>query len=44
MYMLFVFIYVYWCPKRYLFQMMLSFSNNTTVVTCGVGTTKPSEF
>jgi len=44
MYMLFVFIYVYWCPKRYLFQMILSFNSNTTVVTWGVGIIKPSEF
>ena len=35
LFMLFVFIYVYWCPTRFLYQMMfVSFNSNTTSVTC----------
>ena len=41
--MLFVFIYVYWCPTRFLYQMMfVTFNSNTTGVTCGAGTAYPS--
>ena len=40
--MLFVFIYVYWCPTRFSSQMMfLSFISNTTGVTSGAGTGTP---
>jgi hypothetical protein len=40
---IFVFIYVYWCPIRFLFQMMLvSFNGNTTDDTRGAGTANPS--
>jgi len=41
--MLFVFIYVYWYPTRFPYQMMLVlFSSNTTDVTRGTGTANPS--
>jgi len=41
--MLFVFIFIYWCPTRSPYQMMLvSFNSNTTGVTCGAGTAHPS--
>jgi len=37
--MLFVFIYVYWCPTRFPHHMMfVSFNNNTTGATSGAGT------
>ena len=43
LFMLFVFIYVYWCPTRFLYQMMfVTFNSNTTGVTCGAGTAYPS--
>jgi hypothetical protein len=39
LFMLFVFIYVYWCPTQFPYQMMFVSSNgNTTVLTCGAGT------
>jgi hypothetical protein len=41
--MLVVFIYVFWCPIRFLYQMMfVSFNSNTTVVACAVGTANSS--
>ena len=41
--MFFVFIYVYWCPARFLCQMMLvSLNSNTTGVISGAGTVNPS--
>jgi hypothetical protein len=41
--MFFVFIYVYWCPTRFLCQMMLvSLNSNTTGVISGAGTASPS--
>jgi hypothetical protein len=41
---LFVFIYVYWCRTRFLYQMMFgSFNGNTTSVTCGAETAYPSK-
>jgi len=41
--MLFVFIYVYWWPTRFPYQIVfLSFNSNTTRVTSGVRTTFPS--
>jgi hypothetical protein len=41
--MLFVFIYTYWFPTRFPYQMMLiSVNNNTMAVTCGTGTAIPS--
>ena len=43
LFMLFVFIYVYWCPTRFIYQMLfVSFNSNTTVVTRGAGTADPS--
>ena len=40
--MLCKFIYVYWCPTRFPYQMVLvSFNNDTTGVTCGAGTVYP---
>jgi hypothetical protein len=37
--MLFAYIYAYWCPTRFLEQMIfLSFNSNTTGVTSGTGT------
>ena len=37
--MLFVFLYVYWCPTRFTYQLVImSFNSNTTGVTCGAGT------
>ena len=40
--MSFVFIYEYWCPTRFPYQMMfVSYSSNTTGVTCGAGTANP---
>ena len=40
---IFVLIYVYWCPTRFLYQMMLvSFNGNTTGDTRGAGTANPS--
>ena len=40
---IYVFIYVYWCPTWFPYQMMfVSFSSNTTGVACGAGTTHPS--
>ena len=40
---IFVFIYVYWCPTRFLYQMMfVSFNGNTTGDTRGAGTANPS--
>jgi hypothetical protein len=37
------FIHVYWCPTRFLYQMMfLSFNSNTTGVTFVAGTAYPS--
>jgi hypothetical protein len=44
LFMLFVFIYVYWCSTRFPYQMMFVSSNcNTTDVTCGTCTANPSE-
>ena len=44
LFMLFVFIYAYWCPTRFPYQMMfVSFNGNTTGVTRGTGIAKPSE-
>ena len=41
--MLIVFIYAYWCPTQFPYQIMfVSFSNTTTGVTCGAGTANPS--
>jgi len=41
--MIFVFIYIYWCPTRFPCQMMLvSFNSNTTGVTNGAGTANPT--
>ena len=41
--MLFVFIYLYWRPIRFPYQMMfVSFSSNTTGVTSGARTSSPS--
>lgn len=41
--MLIVFIYEWWCPTRFPYQIMfLSFSSNTTNVTSGTGTANPS--
>jgi len=41
--MLVVFIYVYWCPTRFPYEMLfLSFYIKTTGVTCGAGTSDPS--
>jgi hypothetical protein len=41
--MLIVFIYTNWCPTRLQYQMMfVSFTSNTTGVTCGAGTANPS--
>ena len=43
LFMLFVCIYVYWCPTRFLYQMMfVSFNSNTTGVTCRAGTSNYS--
>jgi len=41
--MLFVFIYVYWCPTRFIYLMMfvVSFNSNTSGVTCGAGSANP---
>jgi len=40
--MLFVFIYIYWCPTSFPYQMMfVSYNSNTTGVTGGAGTTYP---
>jgi hypothetical protein len=41
--MLFVFIYGYWCPTRFPYQMMfVSFNSNTTGVTRGAGSVRHS--
>jgi hypothetical protein len=41
--MLFVFIYVNWCPTGFPYQIMfMSSNNNTTGVTIGAGTANPS--
>jgi hypothetical protein len=43
LFMLFVFIYIYWWPTRFPYQMMfVSFSSDTTGVTSGAWTTNPS--
>ena len=43
-FMLFVFIYIYWCPTQFPYQMMfVSFNSNTTGATSGVGSSFPSE-
>jgi hypothetical protein len=43
LFMLFVFIYAYWCSTRFPYQMMLvSFNINMMVVTYGAGTAGPS--
>ena len=43
LFMLFVFIYLYFCPTRFPFQMIfLQFNSNTTDATSGAGTAKPS--
>jgi type III secretory pathway component EscS len=43
LFMLYVFIYVHWCPTRFPYQMMfVSFNSNRTGVTCGAGTANPS--
>jgi len=40
--MLFMFIYEYWFPTHYPYQMMsVSFNSNTTGVTNGAGTANP---
>ena len=42
--MLFLIIYVYWCPTRFPFQtMFVSFYSNKTGVINGAGTANPSE-
>ena len=42
LFMLFVSIYVHWCPKRFPYQMMIvSFYSNTIGVTCAAGSAKP---
>ena len=42
-YMLIVFIYAYWCPTRYLYQMMfVLFNSNTVGATWGAETANPS--
>jgi hypothetical protein len=42
-FMLFGFIYVYWCPARFPYQIMFaSLNSNTTGVRCGAGTAHPS--
>ena len=39
----FVFTYIYWCPKRFPYQMMFfSLNSNTTGVTSGAGNAHPS--
>ena len=39
LFILFVFIFVYWCPTLFSYLMMfVSFNSNTTGVTCGTGT------
>jgi hypothetical protein len=44
LFMFFVFVYVYWCPTRFPYQMMfVSFSRNKTGVTSGAVTTYFSE-
>jgi len=41
--MLFVFIYTYWCPTRFPYQIIFIFlDSNTTGVTSGAGTDYPS--
>ena len=41
--MLIVFIYAYWCPPQFPYQIMFVSSNNTTTgVTCEAGTANPS--
>jgi hypothetical protein len=41
--MLFVFIYAYWCPTRFPYQIIFNVLNsNTTGVTSGEGTDYPS--
>jgi hypothetical protein len=41
--MLIVFIYAYWCPIQFPYQIMfVSFNNTTTDVTCEAGTANPS--
>ena len=46
LFMLFIFIYVhcvYWCPRRFPYQMKsMSFNSNTTGFTSGAGTVYPS--
>ena len=38
----FIYVYVYWCPTRLPYQMMFaSFNSNTTGVTCGAETANP---
>ena len=42
-FMLFIFIYVYWFPNQFLYQIMfVSFKSNTTGVTSEAGTANPS--
>ena len=41
--LLFPFIYAYWCPTRFPYQMMLmSFNSNTVVGNCSEGAAYPS--
>jgi hypothetical protein len=43
LYMLIVFIYAYWCPTQFPYQIMfVSFNNTMTGVTCGAGTANPA--
>jgi len=43
LFMLFAFIYIYWRPTRFPFQVMFESSNSNTMgVTCGAGTANPS--
>ena len=43
LFMLFVFIFTYWCPTRFLYQMMyVKFNSTMTGVTCGAETVNPS--
>ena len=43
LFMLFVFIYIYRCPARFPYQMMLvTLKSNTTGVACGAGSANPS--
>jgi len=42
LFMLFVFIYVYWCTTRFPYQLMFVSYSNTTGVTSGIESVKPS--